>query len=401
MSVRKRKWRDKQGRQHEKWMIHIEHTWPGGRKETIRKVSPVQTKRGAEQYERELRLQLVSGQWKEATKNVPTVAEFADEFLKYQATLNKASGLADKKTLLRVHLLPAFGKIRLDQIDERRIDAYKVAKLAYVTPRGKTMDPQTINHHLKLLGRMLRVARKWKLIAEVPDISMLKARKAGFDFLDFEETEQFLSYAAEHAPEWHPYLMVAIRTGLRVGEMVALRWREDIDLERGRLRVQQSYSRKNGFTTPKNDKARELPLTWDACEALRAQRSRSTGEHVFPGNEGRVLDDHATNYWIEKIAKLAGLRPLHNHVLRHTFASHAVMRGVPMRQVQEWLGHASIVVTMRYAHLAEGIGEELIQRLAPAKHTPQSGAARSQHMHGTGNARIEKLPPQQPLGGGS
>ena len=55
MSVRKRRWRDKQGRQHEKYMVHIQHTWPDGRKQTIRKVSPVQTKRGAERYERELR----------------------------------------------------------------------------------------------------------------------------------------------------------------------------------------------------------------------------------------------------------------------------------------------------------------------------------------------------------
>jgi integrase len=404
MSVRKRKWRDKQGRQHEKWMVHIQHTWPDGRKETIRKVSPVQTKRGAEQYERELRLQLVSGQWKEAAKQVPTLAEFTDEFLKYQATLNKPAGLGGKEMMLRLHLLPAFGQLRLDQIDERKIDAYKVEKLEYITPRGKTMNPKTINLHLKLLGRMLRVAQKWKLITNVPDICMLKTRNAAFDFLDFEETERFLEYAAEHMPEWHPYVVVAIRTGLRVGEMVALRWREDINLDRARLHVQQSYSRKEGFTTPKNDKAREIPLTWDACEALRIQRSRVTGALVFPGEDGQVLSYHVANYVLGKLGERAGLRRIHNHVLRHTFASHAVMRGVPISQVQEWLGHGSIVVTMRYAHLAKGIGDELIQRLAPARahvDPPRRGAARSQHMHGTGNARIEKLPPQQPLGGGS
>ncbi len=400
MSVRKRKWRDKQGRQHEKWMVHIEHTWPDGRKQTIRKVSPVQTKRGAEQYERELRLQLVSGQWKEDAKKVPTLGEFAEEFLKYQATINKASGVANKKAMLRLHLLPAFGKLRLDKIDERKIDAYKVEKLEHITPRGNTMDPQTINLHL--LGRMLRVARKWKLIAEVPDIGMLKVRKASFDFLDFEETEQFLSYAAEHMPEWYPYVLVAVRTGLRVGEMVALRWREDIDLDRARLRVQQSYSRKDGFTTPKNDKARELPLAWDACEVLRDHRSRVTGELVFPGVDGSVMNDHATSYAIGKIAERSGLRRIHNHVLRHTFASHAVMRGVPMRQVQEWLGHGSIVVTMRYAHLAEGIGDELIQRLAPPPQhgdQPRRGAARSQHMHSTGKLPASKSQPQAPLDG--
>jgi Arm DNA-binding domain len=61
MSARKRKWRDKHGRVQEKWMIHIEYTNPDGSRQTIRKVSPVQTKRGAEQYEREVRQALLDG----------------------------------------------------------------------------------------------------------------------------------------------------------------------------------------------------------------------------------------------------------------------------------------------------------------------------------------------------
>jgi integrase len=404
MSVRKRKWRDKQGRQHETWMIHIEHTWPDGRKQTIRKVSPVASKRGAEQYERELRLQIVSGQWEGGEKKqVPTLAGFAEEFLAYQATLNKPASLTVKQIILRVHLLPVFGKRRLDQIDERQIDAYKVAKLEHVTPRGKTMDPQSVNHHLKVLGRMLRVARKWKVIREVPEIGLLKVRQTGFDFLDFEEADAFLAGTAKHFPLWHPYMIVAIRTGLRVGEMASLRWREDIDLERGRLRVQRSYSRKNGFTSPKNDKSRELPLAWDACAALRVHRGLVTSELVFPGKDDQPLEDHVTGYVMEKVMEKIEMRRIHNHVLRHTFASHAVMRGIPIRQVQEWLGHANITQTMRYSHLAKSVGDEMIQRLAPdpaPDPTPADGArsdrgaARSQHMGSTQKRLSSKTPLQ-------
>ena len=398
MTVRKRKWTDKQGHPHEKWMIHIEHTWPDGRKQTIRKISPMQTKRGAEQYERELRVQLVSGQWKEGTKKVPTLAEFAEEFLKHQATMNKPASIVAKEGILRLHLLPALGKRRLDQIDERVIDAYKVAKLEHVTPRGKTIDPQTVNQHLKLLGRMLGVARKWKLIRELPTLGMLKVRKAGFDFLDFEEADAFLAGAAEHSPDWHPYMVVAIRTGLRVGEMVALRWREDVDFERGRLRVQQSHSPKNGFTSTKNDKPRDVPLTWDALEALRTQRQRSDGSLVFPGDgdhNGGVLTRGMTNYAIDKICTRLEMRHLSNHALRHTFASHGAMRGIPMRQIQEWLGHGTIMQTMRYAHLATSVGDELIKRLAPR---PAGEAARSQHMGSTRNPPVSKSPSHTGVG---
>ena len=404
MSVRKRKWRDKQGRQQEAWMIHIEHTWPDGRKQTIRKVSPVQTKRGAEQYEREVRLQLVSGTWKEDGKHQPpTLGEFAPEFMAHQATINKPQVMVSKEMILRVHLLPAFGECRLDQIDERMIDAYKVTKLEQKTRRGTPLNPKTVNHHLKLLGRMLRVARKWKLIRELPEITLLKVRKAEFDFLDSNEATQLIAGAAEHTPTWQPFVVVALRTGLRIGELAALRWREDVDLERGRLRVQQSYNEINGFMSTKNDKIRELPLTWDAIAALRAQRARVDGDLVFPGANGEPLLPSESNLALARLCKAIDMRRIHNHVLRHSFASQAVMCGVPMRQVQEWLGHFSIEVTMRYAHLSEGIGDELIRRLAPAQAgaSTHDGAAKSQHMDGPGNRHSPNSKPQTHQRGGT
>ena len=368
MSVRKRTWRDSQGREHQRWMIHVEWTRPDGRRESIRRVSPVQTRRGAEAYEREVRQQLASGAWREAQRQAPTLAEFCEEFLAYQATRNKPSEIANKRSMLRVHLLPAFGEHRLDQIDERAIDAYKVAKLEQPARSGRPLKAATINKHLKLLGRIFNVAKKWKLIREVPENSLLKPRPPSFDFLDFDEAECFIEAAREHLPRWHPFVVVAIRTGLRIGELSALRWR-DLDLERGRLTVQRSWHPLNGFTTPKSDKPRELPLTWDAIAALRCQRAYLDVdcELVFPHHVDptAVMTANDSNAALAKVAKACGMRHVHNHMLRHTFASHAVMRGIPIRQVQEWLGHASITVTMRYAHLARGVGDELIRRLAP------------------------------------
>lgn len=176
-----------------------------------------------------------------------------------------------------------------------------------------------------------------------------------------------LQAAAEYQEHWHSYVLVALRTGLRVGEMVALRWREDIDLKRGRLRVQRSHSEKrSGFQLPKNGKKRELPLTQDALGALRAHRQRSSGMLVFPSAEGGVMTREMPRWALIQICRGAGIRSITNHVLRHSFASHAVMRGVPIRQVQEWMGHKEIEQTMRYSHLSEGIGDSLIQRLDPS-----------------------------------
>ena len=308
MSVRKRRWRHKDGSYREKWMVHIEHTLPDGTQRVIRRISPVQTKRGAESFERELRRRLLEEQQLKEDPNptpqpqaqdTPTLSEFAEEFLAYQATLNKPTELRSKRSIIEHHLIPAFGDQPLDQIDARAIDRYKVGKLASPKPGegvrstrrkpSKGLSPKSINNHLVVLGRMLRIASKWDLIDSVPEIEKLSVRRQAFDFLDFEEAELFITTAKEQVPEWHPFVVVGIRTGLRVGEILALRWREDVDLERGRLRVQQGYTREGGFDSPKSESsAREVPLTWDAVEALQAKRLAPR-----PGGLKVVAADHA------------------------------------------------------------------------------------------------------------
>ena len=103
-----------------------------------------------------------------------------------------------------------------------------------------------------------------------------------------------------------------------------------------------------------------------------------------------MLSANRTNEVLAEISEAAGIRRIHNHTARHSFASHAVMRGIPIRQVQEWLGHGSIVVTMRYAHLARGLGDELIRRLAPQR------AADPQHTDDPQNSNPSEFPPRCP-----
>ena len=111
MSVRREKRRDgKTGAAREFWFVDFVFEHPDGRHERIRKVSPVQTRRGAEQYERELRQALLDGSRKER-KEAPRFAAFAQEFLEvYAATNNKFSTLTAKKSAFKHHLLPAFGR---------------------------------------------------------------------------------------------------------------------------------------------------------------------------------------------------------------------------------------------------------------------------------------------------
>lgn len=347
---------------------------PDGQRIRKRMRSPVSSKSGSQRWgeERARHLALHGDVKPSAQKLVPTLAEFAPEFLAYQATLNKASELRAKRSILANHLLPALGPMRLDAIDERVIDRYIVDKLRSEAmavigrklKRPRTLKPKTVRNHLGVLMRLLGLARRYKLITSVPNVEWPEIEAQPFQYLDFVQADAFLRTAAEHMPKWQAFLLTAIRTGLRLGELRALRW-QHVDLKRRIIRVESNYTDEGGFGSPKNGKPRDVPLAWDVADALRSHRHRRKAEAlVFPGEDGGVLSRHPVAHVVRRVGKLAGLDHLHPHALRHTFASHCVMRGVPLRQVQEWLGHATLDMTMRYSHLSPMFGAEAIDRLA-------------------------------------
>jgi integrase len=324
----------------------------------LRLKSPVDTKRGAEEYERGLRLRLLDGTFgKEEDENAKraktiTVKEFAKEFLEtYAVPNNKPSEVNSKTVSLRRHLVPFFGHLKLKQVEPKLIEKYKVQKLA------EGLHPKSINNHLIVLHRMLAVAVEWGLLDHAPVFKKLKAPAPEFDFLDFEEADKLVE-AAEG--EWRAMIVTALKTGLRFGELLALRW-EDVDLNIGKIVVRRS-AYKGIFGTPKSGRAREISLSQEAVRTLKGHR-HLRGELVFCSKKGRLLCMNACYKALDETTKRAGLRHMGWHVLRHTFASHLAMRGVPIKAIQELLGHATIEMTMRYAHLSPVLHQDAVQRL--------------------------------------
>jgi integrase len=145
--------------------------------------------------------------------------------------------------------------------------------------------------------------------------------------------------------------IVAAFTGLRMGELRALRWR-DVDFAAHVVRVRGSYA--NGVTTtPKSGKVRSVPLVDAAAEWLaRLDRRRPSHDDerlVFVEPDGSHISDGRLRWRYGKALERAGLRPLRFHDLRHTFGSLAISRA-DIVEVQEWMGHADVKTTMRYLH---------------------------------------------------
>jgi len=377
MSVR----RDKRGGH---WFYRKWVRTPDGRKVRIfgtpKAKGLPETRAGAEEAERrEIARVLATGEKKPVPKKeVPTVRAFHEVFLEASRILNKPSSIETKEMIFRVHILPRLGNLRLDQVTYAVIEDFKVAlskspvnnvektygvkkKRAKGRPVEDTpsrlLSPKTINNILTVLRRMLVVARKRGLIETVPDVEWLKSEKPDFDFLDFEEAKRLVAHAEG---EWRTMILVGLRTGMRIGELLALQW-QDVDLVAGRITVRRNVVWGH-HGTPKSGKPREIPLSNDALAALKSHRHLRSAL-VFCDEGGRILTDTEVRRPLWRACKRASLRMITWHVLSHTFASHLVMRGAPIRVVQELLGHSTIMMTMRYAHLAPEVAREAVQLL--------------------------------------
>ncbi len=329
-----------------------------GRRTRYRKKSPENSRAGAQAYELVLRQRLARAEpigGKEA-QPAPTFADFASRWFREYVEVNtKPSTRHGYDQALKCHLIPFFGRSRLSEIGTEDIERFKTEK------RRAGLSPKTINTRLSVLRRCLDTAHEWGYLSTLPRFKWLKVPPPSFDHLAPSESARLL--AASASSRWHLVVRCALRTGMRLGELLALRW-EDVDLERRRIVVCRALSA-GVVCSPKNNRTRFVPLTSDLAEALAA--AQPEGEYVFTGILGAPRCIYTAEEALKRICKRAGLRGIGWHVLRHTFASQLASEGVPLRLVQQLLGHSTIVMTERYAHLAPSVLDQVVEVLLDAE----------------------------------
>ena len=293
-------------------------------------------------------------------KEVPTFAEFAPRFVEGYAKANrhKPSTIQHIEKNLRVHVLPAFGDRRLDELTQEDIQRFKGQRTHLAN--------KTVNHHLSLMRCMFKAAVEWGVIERMPvELERLKVIKTSMDFYDFDEFEAVVHAATQIDHRALLLVLLGGEAGLRSGEIRALEW-TSIDLRRCRLTVERSEY-EGHVTLPKHDKIRHVPMTKRLTEALREHRHQQ-GPRVLYGDggtptAGAPLERHAFRKWLTIACREADLRYRSPHCLRHTFCSHLAMRGAPVRAIQELAGHADLKTTQRYMHLTPAALEGAISLL--------------------------------------
>lgn len=323
-----------------------------------RKRSPENTRNGAITYESALRQRLARGEEIDTREQKPielTFSQFsAIWFEDYVKPNNKHSEQLAKKYVLAKSLVPFFGARPITHIRGHDIERYKATQVEL------GFSNKTITNRLTVLNKCLVTAYEWlELKGAPPRIKWPRWTLPQIDYLSPAECEQLLSRA--HGTMYE-MIFTALRTGMRQGELRGLQW-SSVDWLTRSLSVRHSRDDRGILVPPKSGRARHIPLDLDVYAMLYA-RKKATG-YVFLGADGHPYNNYRLNYAIRKLCRKAGFRIIGWHTLRHTFASHLVLRGVPLPVVKELMGHASITTTMRYAHVAPSTLRTAIEMLNP------------------------------------
>lgn len=303
------------------------------------------TKRGAEDWLRQVLDEVRRGTLPGMVRTGATFADAAAEYLRYAEHERgcKPWTLRGYRSVVHAHLLPAFGKRPIEAISTEMIEAWVAGLDGSIRTRNKLL--------IVLHGVLSRARKVYGLpFNAAAEVEGFRERRSG-DIAVFSPEEIWaLVRAAESAQDAAIYLTAAF-TGLRQGELLALRWR-DVDTSGSVLRVRGSYGL-GELTSPKSGKVRSVPLAPEVAEALAGLRHRERfvgdDDPVFAGVTGGHLDSAALRRRYKSALARAGLRSLRFHDLRHTFGTRMIGE-TDIRRVQEWMGHADVQTTMRYLH---------------------------------------------------
>lgn len=307
-----------------------------------------------------------------------TFGQFVERWLAAVAPSLRPKTHYNYAQLLRGHAVPLIGKTPLTKL--RPTDLSRV----YDERRKTGAAPASVLHLHRAIFRCLRYAERWgdvvRNVAALVDAP--KVRRREMPSLNAEEARRLLDVAKGDRLE--AFLVVALSTGMRSGELLGLQWK-GIDLERGRISVVASLQPNSAheliLMEPKTPRSRRnIDIEPRVAAALRRHKAaqemerRVAGESwveydlVFTTPGGAPIDGrHLIRAWFRPLLVKAGLPPIRIHDLRHSYASIALARGLHPKVVQEALGHSTIAVTLDlYSHVVPSLQREAAKEMGAA-----------------------------------
>ncbi len=343
------------------WRYQIDYYDPAGKR--IRR--DFEKKKDAETELAARQVSIADTTYFEKAKTYTTTFEELAE--KYIDNFKHQRSFSRSKRYVVEALKEEFKGYVLKNISYLDLETYRNKLRNTLTIHGRIRTDATVNRTMACLRHMLAKAVSWDMLDRNPfdkgESLQLTENNRRLRYLTEEEIERFLAECpTKPAPRkkgrftqgpqaiyLRDFIIIAINTGMRKGETLSLEWDQ--------IRGEFIYLEKT-----KTDKAREIPINDDLAECFKSIRKRQPlgTKYIFRDQNGHIKDIKTA---FNAALKRAGITDFKPHDLRHTFASHYVMRGGSLPALQKILGHADIKMTMRYAHLSKEFAKEEIKLL--------------------------------------
>jgi integrase len=307
----------------------IRYVLPGG---TIKRESAKTTsKKEAEAFLERRKVEARDGKIPTRPARLYTFNDLADVYYRNWAGEHKS--LKERRCRIK-QLTAEFGNLPLSAFDTKVVKLFKAERL-------KVNKAATVNRMLALLKHMFREAVEDEMVSEevlykIRKVKLVAENNRRLRYLSREECQTLIEACSPHLK---PIVITALNTGMRKGGILSLKW-EQIDLKHGFVLL----------NVTKNGERREIPINSTFRAILEAIPHGPESEYVFTDRNGRPFKEVKKSF--ETARRRAGILDFRFHDLRHTFASHLVMAGIDITTVKELLGHKTLVMTLRYAHLA-------------------------------------------------
>jgi integrase len=302
-------------------------------------------------------------------KKAPLFRELAEQYLIW-AKENKAGGARDDSSRLHKHLAPRFNHLRINEISALHLEKMK-GEL-----RREGLSLGSIEHCLKLFRQIINKAKLWGLYEgenPIKGVKIPNAQNGRIRFLSYEEARRLLEALKKISAQVHDMALISLHTGMRAGEIFNMK-NYDIDLENGIIDIPDS----------KNKQSRKVFMTEGVKAILKDRAKGKPMEYIFKSSKGGRVMEVSDSYArvIERLGFNEGIKDrrykITFHSLRHTFASWLALQGEPILNIKELLGHKTLEMTLRYAHLVPDQKREAVARMERAFGEGGKGARKCQ-----------------------
>ncbi len=307
------------------------------------------------------------------------LADFCPIYLEIMKDRLSPATMQFYRSQIDEHIIPALGHHKLKDLTTAHIQAY-IQQLAALPktnragePTDETLSPSTVRRYLTVLQSILKQAVKLGIIPETParaeKLTLPKAQAPKIEIFSKSEAAEMLAYLENEPLEFQTLIQLAIFTGARRGELVALKF-SDVDFEQSKITIERAAVKLKGkpvqIKPPKDYEVRTVTVNrecLDLIERLREEKSRQAarigtqwhigGDWLFTKWNGEIMNPQTPTKQFDKFLKKNGLRHRKFHSLRHTSATLLLYGGINVKQVQTRLGHGDIETTNKYLHVLE------------------------------------------------